>query len=58
MAARGGRRAEVIYPLEDVFRGGCLTQSNPFGQQWMMSQHLEDVPGEEMARQAAALFSQ
>jgi PhnB protein len=48
----------VIYPLEDVFRGGCLTQSNPFGQQWMMSQHLEDVPGEEMARRAAALFSQ
>ena len=37
--------AEVIYPLEDQFygeRGGRLR--DPFGQQWMMSQHIEDVP--------------
>jgi PhnB protein len=50
--------AEVIYPLEDQFygeRGGRLR--DPFGQQWMMSQHIEDVPAEEMARRAAALFS-
>jgi hypothetical protein len=41
--------AEVIYPLEDQFygeRGGRLR--DPFGQQWMMSQHIEDVPAEEM----------
>ena len=51
--------AEVIYPLEDQFygeRGGRLR--DPFGQQWMMSQHIEDVSAEEMARRAAALFSQ
>lgn len=51
--------AEVMYPLEDQFygeRGGRLR--DPFGQQWMMSQHIEDVPPEEMARRAAALFSQ
>ena len=51
--------AEVIYPLEDQFygeRGGRLR--DPFGQQWMMSQHVEDVPAEEMARRAAAFFSQ
>jgi PhnB protein len=51
--------AEVIYPLEDQFygeRGGRLR--DPFGQQWMMSQHIEDVPPEEMARRAAAFFSQ
>lgn len=51
--------AEVIYPLEDQFygeRGGRLR--DPFGQQWMMSQHIEDVPAEEMARRAAAFFSQ
>jgi PhnB protein len=51
--------AEVIYPLQDQFygeRGGRLR--DPFGQQWMMSQHIEDVPAEEMARRAAAFFSQ
>ena len=49
--------AEVIYPLEDQFygeRGGRLR--DPFGQQWMMSQHIEDVPAEEMSRRAAALY--
>ena len=51
--------AEVMYPLEDQFygeRGGRLR--DPFGQQWMMSQHIEDVSAEEMARRAAAFFSQ
>lgn len=50
--------AEVIYPLEDQFygeRGGRLR--DPFGQQWMMSQHIEDVSADEMARRAAAYFS-
>jgi PhnB protein len=50
--------AAVMYPLEDQFygeRGGRLR--DPFGQQWMMSQHIEDVPAEEMARRAAAFFS-
>jgi PhnB protein len=50
--------AEVIYPLEDQFygeRGGRLR--DPFGQQWMMSQHIEDVPAEEMTRRAAAFFT-
>jgi uncharacterized glyoxalase superfamily protein PhnB len=36
-------------------RGGRLR--DPFGQQWMMSQHIEDVPAGEMARRAAAFFS-
>ena len=52
-----GAGAEVMYPLEDQFygeRGGRLR--DPFGQQWMMSQHIEDVSAEEMARRAAALF--
>jgi PhnB protein len=50
--------AEVIYPLADQFygeRGGRLR--DPFGQQWMMSQHIEDVPADEMARRAAAFFN-
>lgn len=50
--------AEVMFPLEDRFygeRGGRLR--DPFGQQWMMSQHIEDVSAEEMARRAAVFFS-
>ncbi len=52
-----GAGAGVIYPLEDQFygeRGGRLR--DPFGQQWMMSQHIEDVSPEEMSGRAAALF--
>lgn len=51
--------AEVVYPLENHFygeRGGRLR--DPFGQQWMMSQHVEDVSEEEMNRRAAALFGE
>ena len=49
---------EVIYSLEDQFygeRGGRLR--DPFGQQWMMSQHIEDVRVGEMVRRAQAFFS-
>ena len=41
----------MIYPLEDQFhgeRGGRLRDT--FGQQWLMSQHIENVPAYEMAR--------
>lgn len=50
--------AEVIYPLADQFygdRGGRLR--DPYGQQWTLSQRIEDVPPEEMERRAAAFFS-
>ncbi len=49
--------AEVVYPLADHFygeRGGRLR--DPFGQQWMMSQHIEDVSHAEMTRRAAEFF--
>jgi PhnB protein len=49
--------AEVVYPLADQFygeRAGRLR--DPFGQQWMLSQRIENVPAEEMARRAAAFF--
>jgi PhnB protein len=52
-----GAGAEVIYPLEDQFygeRGGRLR--DPFGQQWMMSQNIEDVSPQEMSRRAAEFF--
>jgi PhnB protein len=52
-----GAGAEVMYPLENHFygeRGGRLR--DPFGQQWMMSQHIEDVSAAEIARRARELF--
>jgi PhnB protein len=53
-----GAGAEVIFPLEDHFygeRGGRLR--DPFGQHWMLSQHVEDVSPEEINRRAARFFS-
>ncbi len=50
--------AEVVYPLADQFygeRGGRLR--DPFGQQWMLSQRVEDVSPEEMNLRAARFFS-
>jgi len=52
-----GAGAAVVFELQDQFygeRGGRLR--DPFGQQWMMSQHIEDVTPAEMDRRAAELF--
>jgi PhnB protein len=49
--------AEVIHPLADHFygeRGGRLR--DPFGQQWMLSQRIEQLSHEEMNRRAADYF--
>ncbi len=49
--------AEVVYPLADQFygeRGGRLR--DPYGQQWMLSQRIEELSHEEVARRAAELF--
>jgi PhnB protein len=49
--------AEVVYPLADQFygeRGGRLR--DPCGQQWMLSQRIENVSAGEMARRAAEFF--
>lgn len=46
----------VIYPLADQFygdRGGRLR--DPFGHQWMLSTHIEDVSREEMERRMQAM---
>jgi PhnB protein len=50
--------AAVVYPLENQFygeRAGRLR--DPFGQQWMLSQRVEQVSREEMDRRAAEFFS-
>ena len=46
---------EVVYPLADQFygdRGGRLR--DPFGHQWMLSTHIEDVDRDELDRRMQA----
>jgi PhnB protein len=50
---------EVVYPLADQFygdRGGRLR--DPFGHQWMVSTHIEDVDDEEIERRMRALMDE
>ncbi len=50
--------AEVLYPLADQFYGDRAGRlRDPFGQQWMMSQRIELLGGEEMRRRAADFFA-
>jgi PhnB protein len=49
--------AQVRQPLADMFWGdrhGQLT--DPFGHRWNISQHLRDVPHDEVVAAAAGLF--
>lgn len=49
--------AEVHQPLQDAFWGDRHGQIiDPFGHRWGLSQHLRDVPPDELARAAAAAF--
>jgi len=55
-AVTGGAR--VDFPMQDMFWGdryGKLT--DPFGQQWGIATHIEDVAPEEMKRRQDAFFS-
>jgi PhnB protein len=48
--------AKLIRPVEDKFYGDRSgTIEDPFGHQWHVSTHKEDVPAEEMERRAAAM---
>jgi PhnB protein len=54
-ALEGG--ADVHRPLSDTFWGEREGQIiDPFGHHWGLSQHLRDVPIEEMSRAAAEVF--
>jgi PhnB protein len=47
--------AKVMLPLEDKFYGDRMgTIVDPFGHQWSLGTHIEDVPPEEMKKRAAA----
>lgn len=49
--------AEVLSPLQDQFWGDRQGQlRDPFGHKWNLAQHVRDVPREELAAAAAAMF--
>lgn len=50
--------AKVINPVGDKFygdRSGCL--ADPFGHEWMLMTHIEDVPADEMNRRLQAFYA-
>jgi PhnB protein len=48
--------ARILRPVEDKFYGDRSgTIEDPFGHQWHISTHVEDVPEDEMQRRAAAM---
>jgi PhnB protein len=51
--------AKELVPLADQFWGdrtGCL--EDPFGHQWWLAQHIQDLTPEELRQNAEAFFSQ
>ncbi len=53
-AVRAG--CEIMYPLADQFYGDRAGRlRDPFGHQWMLSTHIEDVDREEMERRLRGL---
>jgi PhnB protein len=50
--------ADVRSPLSDTFWGTRHAQlTDPFGHRWNISQHLRDVPHDEIVAAAAKMFS-
>jgi uncharacterized glyoxalase superfamily protein PhnB len=50
--------ATVRQPLQEMFWGDLHGQlDDPFGHRWSISQHLRDVPHEEVVAAAAKLFT-
>ncbi len=48
--------ARLLRPVEDKFYGDRSgTIEDPFGHQWHLSTHVEDVPPDEIERRAAAM---
>jgi PhnB protein len=49
--------AEVSQPLQEMFWGDRHGELiDPFGHKWAIAQHLRDVPPQEVAAAAAAMF--
>ncbi|MGH9747171.1 MAG: VOC family protein [Candidatus Acidiferrales bacterium] len=55
-AIAAGAHADM--PLEDMFWGDRFGKvTDPFGHQWSLATHVEDVAPEEISRRAAAFFA-
>ena len=51
--------AEVIRPVEDQFYGDrSATLRDPFGHQWTISTHIEDVDPEELQRRSDQMLAE
>ena len=51
--------AEVVRPLQDQFYGErSATVRDPFGHEWLLGGHIEDVTPQEMQRRYTALFNE
>lgn len=49
--------AQVLKPVEDQFYGDRSGSfADPFGHQWHIATHIEDVSPEEVGKRAAALY--
>lgn len=47
--------ATVIFPLQNMFWGDRFGKLlDPFGHEWSMATHMEDIPEDELARRGAA----
>jgi PhnB protein len=54
-----GAGAKVTMPLANQFWGDRYGQvSDPYGHQWALGQHVEDVAPEEMEKRAREMFAQ
>jgi PhnB protein len=50
---------EVVFPLADQFYGDRAGRlRDPFGQQWILSTHIEDVDNDEVQRRMQAMFEE
>jgi PhnB protein len=55
-AVTGGARVDM--PVQEMFWGDRYGQlTDPFGQQWSVATHTEDVSPEEMTRRQKAMFA-
>lgn len=51
--------AKVLMPVADMFWGDRAGKvADPFGHEWMIATHKEDLPPEEIRKRAMAFFAQ
>lgn len=51
--------AKPLFPPQDMFWGDRFTKvADPFGHEWAMATHIEDVSPEECRRRSEAFFAQ